>query len=178
LKYLVGDESHSCAAPPPLAPLIKQTRQMDDTNKPLAPWTASRSAKEKNIVQRAVTALLDQLAPERVLKRGDQILAAVEQHRTPKGCVLQAPTAAVSVSWFADAGKDSPLGELHIIVWSGVVSRRGRAAIPEGAKVVKELVVKPIESPLDEFIWKAADGSEFDTAALAARCIALLEEQL
>jgi len=82
------------------------------------------------------------------------------------------------VSWFADAGKDSPLGELHIIVWSGVVSRRGRAAIPEGAKVVKELVVKPIESPLDEFIWRAADGSEFDTAALAARCIAMLEEQL
>ena len=151
---------------------------MDDTNKPLAPWTASRSAKEKNIVQRAVTALLDQLAPERVLKRGDQILAAVEQHRTPKGCVLQAPTAAVSVSWFADAGKDAPLGELHVIVWKGVVSRRGRAAIPEGAKVVKELVLRPIESPLDDCGWRAVDGTEFDTAALAARCIALLEEQI
>jgi hypothetical protein len=177
LKYLVGDENHSIAAPPHTSSLISRPH-MDDTNKPLAPWTASRSAKEKNIVQRAVTALLDQLAPERVLKRGDQILAAVEQHRTPKGCVLQAPTAAVSVSWFADAGKDSPLGELHVIVWSGVVSRRGRAAIPEGAKVVKEMVLRPVESSLNDFVWLAADGMEYDTAALAAKCIALLEEQL
>jgi hypothetical protein len=63
-------------------------------------------------------------------------------------------------------------------VWKGVVSRRGRAAIPEGAKVVKELVLRPIESPLDDCVWRAVDGTEFDTAALAARCIALLEEQL
>jgi hypothetical protein len=26
-------------------------------------------------------------------------------------------------------------------------------------------------------VWRAADGTEFDTATLAARCIALLEEQ-
>jgi hypothetical protein len=151
---------------------------MDQPDKPLAPWTASRSAKEKNTVQRAVIALLDQLAPERVLKRGDQLLAAVEQHRTPNGCVLQAPTAAVSVSWFAAAGMDAPLGELRVIVWSGTVSRRGRAANPEGAKVVRELVLRPIELPLDDCVWRAADGTEFDTAALAARCIALLEEQI
>jgi hypothetical protein len=151
---------------------------MDEPSKPLAPWTASRSAKEKNVVQRAVTALLNQLAPERVLKRGDQLHAGVEQHRTPNGCVLQAPTAAVSVSWFSQAGKDAPLGELHVIVWSGTVSRRGRSANPEGAKVVKELVLRPIEVPVGEFAWRAADGSEFDTASLAARCIALLEEQM
>ena len=151
---------------------------MDDPNKPIAPWTASRSAKEKNVVQRAVTALLDELAPERVLKRGDQLEAAVEQHRTPNGCVLQAPTAAVSVSWFAQTGKDTPLGELHVVVWKGIVSRRGRAANPEGAKVVKELVLRPIEAPLDDCVWRAADGTQFDTSALAARCIALLKEQI
>src|SRR5665811_852370 len=111
---------------------------MDDQNKPLAPWTASRSAKEKNVVQRAVTALLDQLAPERVLKRGDQ----------------------------------------HVIVWSGTVSRRGRAANPEGAKILKELVLLPIEAPLTDYVWRAADGTEYDTATLAAHCIALLEEQI
>ena len=38
---------------------------MDESSKPIAPWTASRSAKEKNVVQRAVTALLNQLAPLR-----------------------------------------------------------------------------------------------------------------
>ena len=151
---------------------------MDDSNKPLAPWTASRSAKEKNVVQRAVTALLDQLAPEKVLKRGDQLRLSVEQHRTPNGAVLQAPTAAVSVSWFSKTGKDTPLGELHIIVWSGVVSRRGKAANPEGAKIVKELVVRPIEAPKNDRVWRAADGTEYDTAGLAARCMELLEQQL
>jgi hypothetical protein len=151
---------------------------MDDSNKPLAPWTASRSAKEKNVVQRAVTALLDQLAPEKVLKRGDQLRLSVEQHRTPNGCVLQAPTAAVSVSWFSKTGKDTPLGELHVIVWSGVVSRRGKAANPEGAKIVKELVLRPIETPTTDRVWRAEDGTEYDTAGLAARCIELLEKQL
>jgi len=151
---------------------------MDDSDKPLAPWTASRSAKEKNVVQRAVTALLDQLAPERVLKRGDQLRLTVDQHRTPNGCVLQGPTAAVSVSWFSKTGKDTPLGELHVIVWSGIVSRRGSVANPEGAKVLKELVLRPIEAPRNDHVWRAADGTEFDTAGLAARCIALLEEQL
>ena len=86
--------------------------------------------------------------------------------------------AAVSVSWFVEGGANAPLGELQVIVWSGVVSRRGAAANPEGAKVVRELVLHPIEAPSDGSVWRATDGSEFDTAALAARCIALLEEQI
>ena len=161
-----------------VCPIDSDPRHMDQPNNPLAPWTASRSAKEKNIVQRAVTALLDQLAPERVLKRDDKLRGSVEQHRTPKGCVLQAPNAAVSVSWFVDAGKQAPLGELHVIVWSGTVSRRGSAANPEGAKVVKELVLRPIEAPVDDCVWRATDGTEYDTAALAARCMSLLAEQV
>jgi hypothetical protein len=151
---------------------------MSQPNNPIAPWTASRSAKEKNVVQRAVTALLDQLAPERVLKRSEKLPGSVEQHRTPKGCVLQAPMAAVSVSWFVEGGKESPLGELHVIVWNGVVSRRGAVANPEGAKIVREMVLRPIEEPSDSAVWRATDGKEFDTPALAARCIALLEEQI
>jgi len=83
----------------------------------------------------------------------------------------------VSVSWFSKTGKDTPLGELHVVVWKGVVSRRGRAANPEGAKVVKELVLRPIEGPTDDNVWRAIDGTEFDTDSLAARVIALLEEQ-
>src|SRR5687768_4778909 len=75
---------------------------MDDSTPPATPWTAVRTAKEKNAVQRAVTALLDELAPERVVKRGDRLTLPVEQHRTPSGCVLQAPKAAVSVSWFPE----------------------------------------------------------------------------
>src|ERR1043166_8515023 len=101
---------------------------MDDPSDPTAPpWSASPTVKQKNAVQRAVTALLDELAPERVVTRGERIRGAIEQHRTPSGCVLQAATAALSVSWFAeeDASAPAALGELHVLVWRGVVSRRG-----------------------------------------------------
>src|SRR5687768_4982442 len=117
---------------------------MDDPTDPLAPpWTAGRSAKQKNAVQRNVTALLDELAPERILRRTDPAKVLIEQHRTPSGCVLQAPAGALSVSWFADDSQ--ALGELHIVVWSGVVSRRGAPARRDGATVVKELVLTPID---------------------------------
>ena len=43
--------------------------------------------------------------------------------------------------------------------------------------MVKELILRPIEAPADENVWRAIDGTEFDTDALAARVIALLEEQ-
>src|SRR5947207_14621501 len=79
-------------------PIESSSQRMDDTDTPLSPWTASRSAKAKNVVQRAVTALLDQLAPERVLKRGEQLPPEVEQHRKPNGAVAQAPTAAAHAS--------------------------------------------------------------------------------
>jgi hypothetical protein len=152
---------------------------MDNPSDPaVPPWTPAPSAKAKNAVQRAVTALLDELAPERVLTRGEHLRAPIEQHRTPTGCVLQAATAAVSVSWFAEAGTDAPLGELHVVVWRGVVSRRGSAARREGAMIVKQLVLRPIERPTDECLWRATNGTEFDTTALAAHCIGLLEEQI
>ena len=127
-------------------------------------------------MQRSVTALLDELAPERVLTRGEQIRAPVEQHRTPTGCVLQAPSAAVSVSWFAEATPEAELGELRVIVWNGVVSRRGSKR--ERATMVKELVLQPIERRAEETVWRTTDGTEFDTSALAAHCVALLEAQM
>jgi hypothetical protein len=152
---------------------------MKDEQNPIAtPWSASPSVKAKNAVQRSVTALLDELAPERVLKRVEQLPGPVEQHRTPTGCVLQAAAAAVTVSWFADAGDDSALGELHVIVWRGTVTRRGAPKSRKGATMVAELVLRPIEPPADGFLWQATDGTRHDTASLAAKCTALLEEQI
>jgi hypothetical protein len=149
----------------------------DPTNPITPPWSASPSAKAKNAVQRSVTALLDELAPERVLKRVDQLPGPVEQHRTPTGCVLQAAVAAVSVSWFADAGPDAPLGELHVVVWRGTVSRRGVSGSRKAATTVAELVLRPIEPSANDCLWQATDGTRYDTAALAAKCLALLAEQ-
>lgn len=153
---------------------------MDNPNSDTArAWGTSPSAKERNEVQRSVTQLLDALAPERVLKRGDLLQGPIEQHRTPVGCVLQAKAAAVSVSWFLDARAHATLGELHVNVWRGVVSRGGSSyRKPAKATLITELVLRPIAKSLDDCVWRADDGREFDTAALAAHCIELLEEQV
>lgn len=150
---------------------------MRDPSKPSVPWSASPTAKAKTAVQRSVTALLDELAPERVLKRVDQLPGPVEQHRSPTGCVLQAANHALSVSWFTDAGHEAAaaLGELHIILWRGTVARRGSTRNRKGATIVTEFVVRPIEPPADECVWSAADGTRYDTASLAAKCLSLLE---
>ena len=150
----------------------------DPSNPAFPPWSTSPTAKEKNAVQRAATALLDELAPERAPQRGDRIRVPVERHRTPTGCVLQAASAALSVSWFADAAVGAALGELRVILWRGIVSRRGAPRRSEGATVVRELVLHPIERPSSGCIWRATDGAEYDTASLAAHCVALLEEQM
>ena len=152
--------------------------EMKDSTSPRSPqWSTAPSAKTKNVVQRSVTALLDALAPERVLKRVEQLQGAVEQYRTPTGCLLQAATCAVSVSWFPNATKDAVLGELHILVWRGKVARRGIPRSPKNATLVAELVLRPIEPPADDCIWQATDGARYDTASLAAHVLSLLEAQ-
>lgn len=140
-------------------------------------WSSSATAKSKNAVQRSVTQLLDELAPERVLKRVGELKGPVEQHRTPTGCVLQAADWAVSVSWFADATEEAALGELHVLVWRGRVTRRGHARPAKGATMVADLILRPIEPPTDDCLWQGNDGTRYDTASLAARCLALLEAQ-
>lgn len=142
------------------------------------PRSAAPTYKSKNAVQRSVTALLDELAPERVVRRIDHLPGPVEQHRTPSGCVLQASNCAVTVSWFAEDAKESALGEMHVIVWRGIVARRGSTSHKKGATIATELVLHPIEPPANECLWRSADGTEYDTASLAAKVLALLQEQV
>lgn len=150
---------------------------MSDPGSPPSPWSGAPTAKERNALQREVVALLDELAPEKVLSRGDPLRLPVEQHRTPSGCVLQAPKAALTVSWFGPAGGDKGLGELRIIVWRGTVTRRGAPARKEGATVVRELTFNPIERPATTRVWRDERGEEHDTASLAALCLALLKDE-
>ena len=45
--------------------------------------------------------------------------------------------------------------------------------------MVADLVLRPIEPPAaDACLWEATDGSRYDTASLAAKCLALLETQI
>ena len=143
-----------------------------------SPWNTSPTAKEKHALQREVTALLDELAPERVLTRADALRLPVEHSRTLQGCVLQSPSAAVSVSWFAGSPREKALGELHVVVWRGTLSQRGSASRHKGATIIQEFVFLPIEKPTNATVWRRSDGPEFETPAVAALCLALLKEQI
>jgi hypothetical protein len=141
------------------------------------PWAAPPSVKARGSVQRAVTDLLDALAPERVVSRAPRIPVPVERHRTPRGCVLQAAAAAVTVTWFPDAAADATIGELQVTAWRGVVSRPGSAhRAPGGASVASELTLVPVDRGADGWAWRAADGTIYDTEALVAHCGAVLEQ--
>ena len=140
---------------------------------------APPTVKERNAVQRAVTNLLDSLAPERATTRTERAPAAIEQYRTPSGCILQSATAAISVSWFADAPTDAGLGELQVVLWRGVVTRRGAGPTREAATVVRELALRPVEDSTDAAAWRdEADDCIYDSQRLADHCLALLNEQM
>ncbi len=141
-------------------------------------WSNARSAKDRTAVGRSVTALLDALAPEQTLTRAERERERIERHRTPTGCVLQGPAAALSVSWFADGMGESGFGELHIIVWSGVVARRGTQAHKGGATVVSSMVLHPDETKIAAGIWIDAADEVWDMPRLAEHCLALLDKQL
>ena len=158
----------------------------DQLNPPGAPaadghyvWPSPPSHKSRHDVKRAVDRLLDALAPERVVSRARRIPGPVERHRTPRGCVLQAAAAAVSVTWFPDAATDLAFGALRVTAWQGVVSRPGSARRePEGATVTSETTLMPVQGGPDGWEWRAADGTVYDTEALVAHCAALLEAQV
>ena len=142
-------------------------------------WAAPPTYQARGSVKRAVDRLLDALAPERVVSRARRIPVPVERHRTPRGCVLQAVAAAVSVTWFPDAATDMAFGELQVTAWQGVVSRPGSARRePEGATLTSETTLVPVEGGRDGWAWRAADGTVYDTDALVAYCAALLEVQV
>jgi hypothetical protein len=140
-------------------------------------WAAPTTHQARGSVKRAVDRLLDALAPERVVKRAPRLPAAIERHRTPRGCVLQAAAAAVTVTWFPDAAADATIGELQVTAWRGVVSRPGSAhRAPGGASVASELTLVPVDRGADGWAWRAADGTIYDTEALVAHCGAVLEQ--
>ena len=129
--------------------------------------------KERNAVQQEVGRLLDAFAPERAAHRMGA-KEAVERHRTPRGCILQAATGAVSVSWFPDSAQGAELGELQVMGWRGTVSRPGSSLRASGAQVVDELVLRPVEKQTGGLLWRATDGTTYTTDRLVAHCTEML----
>jgi hypothetical protein len=143
-----------------------------------SPGNPPPTSKEKNAVQREVNRLLDELAPERTPAHASRSMDAIQRHRTPTGCILQGANAALSVTWYVDAAERGRVGELQIVLWRGIVSRRGSGKKPDPAEMVQQEVLNPIERPTDDCIWRSGDGTVYDTARLIAHCLALLEAQL
>jgi hypothetical protein len=144
-----------------------------------AGWNAPTSTKERNAVQRSITKLLDALAPERATTRSERAPTQIEPYRTPSGCVLQAPTAALSVSWFPAGASSSDLGELHVVLWRGGVTRRGGGVPRESASVIREWTLRPVEPSPDGTRWREdSDGVVYDIPGLAAHCLTLLNAQV
>ena len=151
---------------------------IDQEQTPVRAWDTRPTAKEKSAVHRSVTGLLDALAPERPVKRGENPALAVEQYRTLSGCILQAETAAVSVSFFNDTRVES-LGELHVNVWKGVVSRGGSSyRKATTATMISGSVLHPTDESTEGVVWRDEDGRDFATEALAEHCRNLLSQQI
>jgi hypothetical protein len=151
----------------------------DESESRRAAWSAPTTAKEKNAVQRSVKTLLDLLAPERATSRSERAPARIEPYRTPSGCVLQAPTAALSVAWFPGAASSSDLGQLHVVLWRGAVTRRGGGVPRESASVIREWTLRPLDASSNALRWREdGDGAEYDIQGLADHCLALLNEQV
>jgi hypothetical protein len=139
-------------------------------------WADRPTAKQRMAVQREVMRLFDDLAPERAPARAGAPVPAVQRHRSPRGCILQAERAAVSLSWFAALPTDEALGELQMIEWQGTVSLPGSARRSDRAAVaVREVQLQPVLGEAGVCTWRATDGTVYDTDALASHCRDLLE---
>lgn len=140
--------------------------------------TVERSTlKQRAAVQREVSRLLNDLAPERPPPAREVPLPAVKQHRSPGRCILQSASAAVSVSWFPARPDEDTLGEILVIAWSGTVSLPGSAqrtanqAVPLG-----QFLLHPVDLGEGEWEWQEAKSDRvFATPALASYCRDLLE---
>ena len=129
-------------------------------------------------MQREVGRLLDELAPEPATANAPRSVDGILRQRTPTGCVLQAANAALSVTWYADAAERGRVGELQIVLWRGILARRGSVTKPDPAEVIRQEVLNPIERPIDASTWRSGDGTTYDTTGLIAHCLALLNAQM
>ena len=141
-----------------------------------APGPLTPTSKQRFGAQHAVARLLDALAPERPPARRDEPTTQIQRLRTPRGCILQAPHGALTVSWFPGGAVDASLGELQICAWRGMVARPGSArhAGGTGAEMVWQEVLVPVETGVNTWAWRAGDGKLFDAEVLAERCQGVL----
>ncbi|HEX5832035.1 MAG TPA: hypothetical protein VFY16_13725 [Gemmatimonadaceae bacterium] len=135
------------------------------------------TTRQRTAVQREVTRLLDELAPERPPARRDAPAPEVKLHRAPGRCILQAAATAVSVSWFPARRDEDTLGEMLVISWRGVVSVPGAARSTQAEPVpLDTLLLHPVESDDGAWQWRPEDGRPvLETSALACYCRGLLQ---
>ena len=144
--------------------------------------SASRqaAARHRTAIQHEISHLFDDLAPLAVPGRRAPVAAPIATHRWPNRCILQGPTHAVSLTWFAGARDDESLGELLVMMWRGRVSLPGSASRERDEAVpVEQQLLHPAWTLAGGWGWRA-EGLEGDeavrsTAELIAECRQALE---
>ncbi|MCU0625731.1 MAG: hypothetical protein MUF21_04470 [Gemmatimonadaceae bacterium] len=139
-----------------------------------AQWAGGGEARARAGLQRLVDRLVAELAPERGVTRAERPVAAIECHRTPRGCILQSATSAVSVSWFPDREEGGTDGELHIASWRGTLSHPAAARRVAGAVLLQELVLRPECGIGDAWAWRDGEGTLHANSGMVAICRGLL----
>ena len=138
----------------------------------------SLTHRQRSAVSREIDHLMQQLA------RGfSEVAAALPERgltiqRAPHRSILQARERAVTVSWFPASYPEQSLGELHVLVWVGVVSVPGGTQRARGgASIVESSVFHLVWSDGAAPRWQLEeDGASWSTESLAERCLARLEQ--
>jgi hypothetical protein len=64
-----------------------------------------------------------------------------------------------------------------MVLWRGIVSRRGSGKEQDPAEVIRQEVLNPIERPTGDCVWRSGNGTAY-TAGLIAHRLARLETQI
>ena len=63
-------------------------------------------------------------------------------------------------------------------MWRLPPSRPGSSERSEGAKLIEELVLRPVESRAGGLVWRTEDGTVFTTQSLVAHCLEWFDQRM
>ncbi len=131
-------------------------------------------------VGRLVEAVRDAFAPASSRGSTPREVGAPDVQLSPDRCVVQYGPVALTVGWLRRPPDTPDVGELLVMIWRGVIARRGAFRDPERgvattrtATVLMERSFVAAAADESSWMWHAApkSGDGFASPALAQWCI-------